>query len=331
MSLSSDTNEDRLEAIHRNYDTAQNVKWRFDLYGPDFAQPYVNIDMAIAESLQLTGNETVIDRGASCGRFLRLLREDMHHEGLLVGVEVNMGQLYADQNMLDWLADKKVAGDTVFVQGRAEHPPIAKGSADAVVDEMMLYHLSKKAQEQAIEAAKISLKPDGLYVVGTSEACNKLRHRNLEAIKARELTKNPPLQMLEGHDGLTPFEVFPPAFMNEGFDTTRARAVLPQHFRYAYHFTQRSKMVIDTEDKVEAYMRSQRSLNNQFEPPITKELEATPEVTAADNFIRDRIVQEIRLRGQFQDYIYRDFIVCSNNPQPALAARPNFTDISLVT
>lgn len=282
--------------IARNYSEGPvegltNVERRFKLY--DYAEPYENTVQHIIESLDLNGNETITDIGTATGSFLFDLRIGKYsnpHRGQLHGFEPYTRQLPSGSkaNIADAL-------DINFAHGSAGAIPLPDNSTDVLTALFMFYHVPPDRQPNALTEFKRVLKPDGRCVIATSgnEGAleNKLRIRELETVMSKIL-------------GVTP-----PPYMNEGYDTDKAAAQLPCHFDTVYHYKQRSVMVIDTDDKLEAYYDSFRSLYDQYEPPLNRQQQ---DVIAAESIIFNKVRAEYKEYGRYVDVIMRDFFVCSN-------------------
>jgi SAM-dependent methyltransferase len=157
----------------------------------------------------------------------------------------------------------------------------------------MLYHLPESKQSQAFAEFKRVLKPDGRFVLATSGTDNKVRHRMLEQ------------QIANNFDQKTTA----PKLMNAGFNTERAEAELPKYFSHVYAYKQDSKMVIDDDDRVDAYLDSLRSLRDQFDPVPD---EFTFEDALVD-VVLPQIEHDMGKYGRFIDLIRRSIFICSDS------------------
>jgi SAM-dependent methyltransferase len=153
--------------------------------------------------------------------------------------------------------------------------------------------LPENKQSQAFAEFKRVLKPAGRFVLATSGTDNKVRHRMLEQ------------QIANNFDQKTTA----PKLMNAGFNTERAEAELPKYFNHVYAYKQDSKMVIDDDDRVDAYLDSLRSLRDQFYP--------VPDEFAFEDALVDVVLPQIEhdmsKYGRFIDLIRRSIFICSDN------------------
>ncbi len=158
----------------------------------------------------------------------------------------------------------------------------------------MLYHLNTPQRANAMEEFKRVLKPDGVLVVATSGADNKLMHRVYEKLIARSFDQN----------------VTPPPPMNAGFTTKDAALELPAHFSSSYLYHQAVDMLIGPDNEsVDAYLQSLRSLRDQFSPEPS-ELDYD---TVLEQKVLPIISAHIKRHGVLRDTIRRSVFIASNS------------------
>jgi ubiquinone/menaquinone biosynthesis C-methylase UbiE len=297
--MSSLPREANPSQIALNYATTAKFKLaRFALYGPEFAYPYVDIEAEIVRRLRLAGKltdeEKIGDLGASDGRFARRLREDFGHKGPIRSIEPHRGQLDSNPEMLAWYLDNAKSGDTKYLIGQANHIPLEDEWADILTLLFMYYHVPLSRQESGILECLRVLADNGVLVLSTSERTNKLVHREIEAEAAE----------IYGQDFNTMLEAA--AFMNEGFDSDRAKLFLPEYFsENVYQYSQRSKMII-TKANADQYVDSIISLLNQCTPPLVEKDEIDHMRRIVTQIVNSRLEY-----GPIIDRIARDAFFCS--------------------
>jgi ubiquinone/menaquinone biosynthesis C-methylase UbiE len=305
--------------INRNYLSSDNVRARFELY--NFSDPAIDIEELTIGSLALRGDETVVDIGAADGSLLQRMQVEFGHHGRLIGVEPNFSQVEStpiwkplDKDMvvrglngavsklkgldstpkfMEELAANlsRDASDNIeLLEGDANHIPLPDTSADVLLAMFMLYHVPTHKQHAALDEFKRVLRPDGVFVMATSDGDNKRGHRFLEDMLAQRMG------------------ILKPKEMNSGFTTEKAVDVVPNHFRHTYVFSQLTRMVIDSPYKAMCYLNSLRSLRDQFQPiPLEEDFEAHLQMVVAPILARS-----LRLNGAFIDQISRSVIIGSD-------------------
>lgn len=294
----------------------QKVEARFRLY--DFLRPPFDVETKILESLNLDGNETWVDVGTANGQFLTLI-DSCGHKGELVGVEPNTGQF---NHALRWeplnpdpvieklerqlghvsakfiaetFSTKSPVSERIrLLKGTTDQLPVEASSAHIVSAKGVMYHVPESKQGKSFDEFKRVLRPDGLFILTTTGIENKLRHRVFEQKIADYI----------------PLKTQAPKLMNAGFNTQRAKRVLPVIFPHVKMLQNTSEIVIDSDDRLEAYLNSLRSLRDQFDPIID---EASFEDALID-VVRPEIEQEIETYDEFVDIATHSISICSRKP-----------------
>jgi SAM-dependent methyltransferase len=282
---------------------------------------------------KLPAEASVLDVGTADAALYDRLTIEFEHKGPFWGIDPNTNQ-FSDLTKIkftpeDWLRLKKsniklpidldslaalqtdqqtisAFGDNLILkEGRANDlSDFSDNSVDTLFAMSMLYHVPQQEREQAYKEFKRVVKPEGAIMIATSGINNKRVHRELEAQVAQRLG------------------IFPPKLMNASFTTEKAEQELPKHFDYVYMFKHKSEIQIGI-DGISAYMRSQKSLRDQYHPiPGRGEFDA-----ALYRIVVPRIAREIIERGYFIDEAHRSLILASNQPIPG-ADTHNFELIS---
>lgn len=133
-----------------------------------YAVDGVDIWKEIEKSLDLLGDESILDVGASRGLFLRQLRSSGHSGGLL-GVDIHPDLFEASQ-----ILDKDIPEPSIDLDvGDATKLSLEFDYADVVSSLFLGYHLDKP--ELAINEFKRVLRPGGKLVVATRNIDNHER------------------------------------------------------------------------------------------------------------------------------------------------------------
>jgi ubiquinone/menaquinone biosynthesis C-methylase UbiE len=178
-------------------------------------------------------------------------------------------------------------------EGRAHDLALLESSsADNLFAMFMMYHLTTEQREQAFSEFKRVLKPDGNIIIATSGASNKKRHREFEAAIGKALS------------------IQPPRPMNVGFTTEKATEEVPRYFKNVYVYCQNTSMIIGrSEESIQAYYDSIRSLRDQFEPIPSEEDFNEALYSEVDPAIYQAIIKD----GVFTDTIQRSLIIASDD------------------
>src|SRR5690606_28222418 len=170
-------------------------------------------------------------------------------------------------------------------EGCANTIDLPDNSADVVSAMGVMYHVLKRKQPAAFAEIKRILRPEGVFVLATSGSQNKLKHREIEK-KIAETLSVPTAE---------------PKLMNAGFNTETAEQELPKYFKNVYMYEHRGEFVIDSREKIQAYLNSLRSLRDQFDPvPSPDEFEQILTSVAMP-----RLEHEIFLQGKYTDVFRR--------------------------
>ncbi len=117
---------------------------------------YFGIDGEIAKLLMRNGlrpNDTLVDVGCGAGNFIRLLVEECHHQGSLIGVNSSAAH-YLPAEM-----DFARAGraNVQFIEGDARDINLNDGIVDYVMLKHLLYHIEhpELALDEALRIAKL--------------------------------------------------------------------------------------------------------------------------------------------------------------------------------
>lgn len=308
-------------AVQYQIDGARKVYDRFILN--EFSDNPVDFEQKTIETLGLVGikgSEVIADVGTADGHFLQLLRL-YGHTGELIGIEPNTQQfehaplwqpLDPDpllelikaihgpeavkgfyQKLSTELATSLPDG-IKLLEGHANYIPLPNQSVDVMSALFSFYHVDTEKQPQAFAEIKRVLKQEGVFVLTTSSQDNKLGHRIFERAIAKSLG------------------VAKPPTMNSGFNTERAETELPKYFEYVYQFVNSATMLITNSDRLQAYLRSQRSLRDQYNP-IPDEVAFE---RALNEIVASRIIALIKHgeKKQFTDIIRRSMFICSDRP-----------------
>jgi ubiquinone/menaquinone biosynthesis C-methylase UbiE len=326
-----------VEDINRNYaESSANVRARFEVYS--YAYPYIELEDKAISTLRNLGKlplgATVLDVGTADAALHERLVIEHGHEGEFWGIDPNTKQFAMLTNLIfspeDWLSQKQskrelpidldqmarmqeqgqqyithMIGNLILREGRAENLDFIKdNSVDALFAMFMLYHLSSPARQRAFTEFTRVTKEDGVVIVATSGSDNKQMHRLLEQAIA----------------GLLNIQA--PQPMNTGFTTEKAKEELPTHFNHVYMFNQKSEIQIRDNHGIEVYLRSLRSLRDQFKP-IPSEDDYN---NALNEIIMPVLREHIHENGVFIDKAHRTIALCTSKPLPGIE-KHSFTSI----
>lgn len=221
------------DLIEQEYgDIGLGLLCRWEVY--QYAADGRDLHSEIIDSLELTGAETVLDVGCAHGKVLDTIAPK--HAGRLIGVDV-VGDTFDFYHRV--VGDNRY-GIEFYQAGLPNLDIIEDHSVDCVLALFMLYHVEDVGESLA-EIARI-LAPGGMVVVATSGEGNKLLHRKLESIIAKELG------------------VEPPPIYSSKFNEETADILLSQYFSDITKTSQRTEMVIDSARAAEDYELSLGSM-----------------------------------------------------------------------
>lgn len=261
------------------YKTAKGLNSRWDLYKS--CVPPIDIYQKALDALELESDEDVLEVGCGDGSVLISLRQNMHHQGHLVGLEINSTIVRPTVN---YLKDHPEIKKIEFSVGTAEKLPFPNDSLDIILAFFMLYHVPN-IQDTLMEWKRV-LRPSGRVLVTTASRFNRPTGRKLKEEMARVA-------------GVKPH----PKFSNS-FDLENARKQLEEVFQVVTSYVYEGEMRI--EDPA-MYLRSMDSTRDMYDP-IPNDIKWE----RAKNHVAKLITDTINDNGYFADKVKRGFFICKN-------------------
>jgi hypothetical protein len=326
--------EPDVERIHANYALGANasVRARFAVY--DLCEFPVNLNYiapALLHSIgKLTVESAIMDGGAADGELLDFTRIVLGHRGLAVGIDPNSGQFKerTDYNDLtistpEWSRFNRMArkrhetglSHIAELEAAGTHRPLLPDSApllqQGVIQDLsrygnetfdvnfqmfVKYHARKAERARAVQEAHRVEKDGAAHVEATSGTDNKPVHRSLEESIAEHIGAEPPAPMAAPYTTET--------MLNE----------LAANYRHVYLADYQSRILVMSTADAKVYLKSLRSMRNQFVPEPTPE--AYEEALAA--VVLPRIRKERYEKGAFIDYAHRSLAIASDTALPGL-------------
>lgn len=272
----TDRNRDPAFLAASQYATAEGVETRFDLY--KHCVPPIDIHQKALDALQLDGKERVLEVGCASGRILLNLREARHHQGDLVGLDINDTIM---QPALDYLKDHPELKPIEFVAGSADKLPFPDGSIDDIIGFFMLYHLPD-VQKTLKEWHRV-LRPGGQVLVATGGYYNRPKAKVLRETVAR-------IAGTETHQRFS-----------DSFDLENGRSQLERVFEVTGEYIYNGELRSTSK---EPQLKSIDSTRDMASPaPADKAWEA------GRAYVGELIQAEIDQNGYFSDRVHRGYFI----------------------
>lgn len=235
-------------------------------------QDRIDLELEAVIALQHAGlpsDGTIVDIGCSLPNFLQLWKLN-NHRGTLIGIEPNIKQI---DSMPYWQPAQIVEDGKGFTfktsetgtstregfegievyEAWASALPVPSGSADAATMMLMMYHVPKALQSDALgEAKRILNKESGIFGLTTRANDNKRWLRTQEQAIGDELSK------IRGE------QIIPPPPVNSGFTSEDAAAVLPDFYKHVYTYDHTAEIRIDNSQAVTIVERAIWSLLDKY-------------------------------------------------------------------
>ena len=270
--------QDRSLLAKTQYKTADNLNARWDLY--KYCVPTIDIYEKALEDLKLNGDENILEAGCGDGSVLLSLRERLHHQGQLTGLEINNTIV---QPTKDYLSANPALEAINFIVGSADKLPFKDNSFSIILAFFMLYHLDDIPNTLA-EWSRV-LGSRGKLLVSTSSSHSRPKGKSIK-------------QQMANTAGVK----LPQAKFSEPFNLENGQEQLEQTFKVVNRF------VYDGEIRItdpELYLRSFDSTRDMY-VPIPNDIDWAK----ARNFAKNTIQEEIDQKGYFSDTVKRGYFIC---------------------
>jgi ubiquinone/menaquinone biosynthesis C-methylase UbiE len=270
--------------------------WRVRSHVDKLVEEEFDFKMALLDSLQLAGDETILDIGCGDATDLKALRA-RGHQGVLVGLDIRdeaypgmvkeFGQTQQAKQGRRWFWQRKEpepepALPFHYLKGEAKHLPLADNSVDVVMASFVLYHIDNP--EDALAEINRVLKPGGKVAVATSGRGHKKKHRQLENEIANFIG-------IEEHQP-----------MAATFTADIAEVLLPRFFNIVFRGRYSRQITLNNEQDVLDYVLS---LDSSF-------LDVPPEKASRLSAARDELIKpklRAKKKRRFKDSIDRRYYV----------------------